>query len=82
VRPLELVQSEGYITVGSKSILTMEKDKALLRSFTEVMDQVQRAATKGCQTRGPLFCGNIFCCMMVAATGLPPCRPSPRSLKD
>ena len=26
----------------------------------EVMDQVERATTKGCQTRGPLYCGNII----------------------
>ena len=28
--------------------------------MTEVMDQAQSEATKGCETRAPLYCGNII----------------------
>ncbi len=61
VRPLELVQSEGYITVGSKiDPNDWKKGQTAAEIVTEVMDQAQRAATKGCQTRDPLYCGNII----------------------
>jgi cellulose synthase/poly-beta-1,6-N-acetylglucosamine synthase-like glycosyltransferase/peptidoglycan/xylan/chitin deacetylase (PgdA/CDA1 family)/spore germination protein YaaH len=60
VRPLELVQGEGYITVGSKiDPNDWRKGQSAEEIVTEVMDQVQREATKGCQTRAPLYCGNI-----------------------
>jgi peptidoglycan-N-acetylglucosamine deacetylase len=61
VRPLELVQSEGYITVGSKiDPNDWKKGQTAEEIVAEVMDQVQREATKGCQTRAPLYCGNII----------------------
>ncbi|MCU1256919.1 MAG: polysaccharide deacetylase [Candidatus Angelobacter sp.] len=61
VRPLELVQSEGYITVGSKiDPNDWKKGQSASEIVAEVMDQAQRADTKGCQTRGPLNCGNII----------------------
>jgi cellulose synthase/poly-beta-1,6-N-acetylglucosamine synthase-like glycosyltransferase/peptidoglycan/xylan/chitin deacetylase (PgdA/CDA1 family) len=60
VRPLELVQAEGYITVGSKiDPNDWKKGQSAEEIVSEVMDQVQREATKGCQTRAPLYCGNI-----------------------
>ena len=61
VRPLELVQSEGYITVGSKiDPNDWKKGQTASEIVTEVMDQAQSAATKGCETRGPIYCGNII----------------------
>lgn len=61
VRPLELVQSEGYITVGSKiDPNDWKKGQSAEEIVAEVMDQAQREATKGCQTRAPLYCGNII----------------------
>jgi cellulose synthase/poly-beta-1,6-N-acetylglucosamine synthase-like glycosyltransferase/peptidoglycan/xylan/chitin deacetylase (PgdA/CDA1 family)/spore germination protein YaaH len=61
VRPLELVQGEGYITVGSKiDPNDWKKGQSAAEIVTEVMDQAERAATNGCQTRGPLYCGNII----------------------
>jgi cellulose synthase/poly-beta-1,6-N-acetylglucosamine synthase-like glycosyltransferase/peptidoglycan/xylan/chitin deacetylase (PgdA/CDA1 family)/spore germination protein YaaH len=61
VRPLELVQSEGYITVGSKiDPNDWKKGQSAVEIVSEVMDQVQREATKGCETRAPLYCGNII----------------------
>jgi peptidoglycan-N-acetylglucosamine deacetylase len=60
VRPLELVQEEGYITVGSKiDPNDWKKGQSAEEIVAEVMDQVQREATKGCQTRAPIYCGNI-----------------------
>ncbi|HEX4603062.1 MAG TPA: glycosyltransferase [Candidatus Angelobacter sp.] len=60
VRPLELVQGEGYITVGSKiDPNDWKKGQSSDEIVAEVMEQVQREATKGCQTRAPLYCGNI-----------------------
>jgi cellulose synthase/poly-beta-1,6-N-acetylglucosamine synthase-like glycosyltransferase/peptidoglycan/xylan/chitin deacetylase (PgdA/CDA1 family)/spore germination protein YaaH len=61
VRPLELVQGEGYITVGSKiDPNDWRKGQSAPEIVTEVMDQTQRADTKGCETRGPINCGNII----------------------
>ena len=61
VRPLELVQSEGYITVGSKiDPNDWKKGQSAAEIVTEVMDQGEREATKGCETRAPLYCGNII----------------------
>jgi cellulose synthase/poly-beta-1,6-N-acetylglucosamine synthase-like glycosyltransferase/peptidoglycan/xylan/chitin deacetylase (PgdA/CDA1 family)/spore germination protein YaaH len=61
VRPLELVQSEGYITVGSKiDPNDWKKGQTAVEIVTEVMDQAEREATKGCETRAPLYCGNII----------------------
>ncbi len=61
VRPLELVQSEGYITVGSKiDPNDWKKGQNASEIVAEVMDQAQNSATNGCQTRGPIYCGNII----------------------
>jgi len=60
VRPLELVQSEGYITVGSKiDPNDWRKGETADAIVAAVMLQAQNAATKGCETRAPLYCGNI-----------------------
>ncbi|MGC2696149.1 MAG: glycosyltransferase [Candidatus Angelobacter sp.] len=60
VRPLELVQGEGYITVGSKidpnDWRKGETPEAIVQA---VIVQAQAAATTGCVTRAPLYCGNI-----------------------
>src|SRR5580765_5798247 len=61
VRPLELVQGEGYITVGSKiDPNDWKKGQTADEIVAGVMDQVEREATKGCETRAPLYCGNII----------------------
>jgi cellulose synthase/poly-beta-1,6-N-acetylglucosamine synthase-like glycosyltransferase/peptidoglycan/xylan/chitin deacetylase (PgdA/CDA1 family)/spore germination protein YaaH len=61
VRPLELVQSEGYITIGSKiDPNDWKKGQSATEIVAEVLDQAQSSATKGCQTRGPIYCGNII----------------------
>jgi cellulose synthase/poly-beta-1,6-N-acetylglucosamine synthase-like glycosyltransferase/peptidoglycan/xylan/chitin deacetylase (PgdA/CDA1 family)/spore germination protein YaaH len=61
VRPLELVQGEGYITVGSKiDANDWKKGQTAEEIVSEVMDQAQSEATKGCQKRAPLYCGNII----------------------
>src|SRR5579859_705697 len=60
VRPLELVQGEGYITVGSKiDPNDWRKGESADAIVAAVMAQAQAAATKGCETRAPLYCGNI-----------------------
>ena len=54
VRPLELVQSEGYITVGSKiDPNDWKKGQSAAEIVAEVMDQAERAATKGCRDARP-----------------------------
>jgi cellulose synthase/poly-beta-1,6-N-acetylglucosamine synthase-like glycosyltransferase/spore germination protein YaaH/peptidoglycan/xylan/chitin deacetylase (PgdA/CDA1 family) len=61
VRPLELVQNEGYITVGSKiDPNDWKKGQTAVEIVSAVMDQAEREATKGCETRAPLYCGNII----------------------
>jgi cellulose synthase/poly-beta-1,6-N-acetylglucosamine synthase-like glycosyltransferase/peptidoglycan/xylan/chitin deacetylase (PgdA/CDA1 family)/spore germination protein YaaH len=61
VRPLEMVQGEGYITVGSKiDPNDWKKGQSAEEIVAEVLDQTQREATKGCETRAPLYCGNII----------------------
>ena len=61
VRPLELVQGEGYITVGSKiDPNDWKKGQNATEIVAAVLDQVEREATKGCETRAPLYCGNII----------------------
>ncbi|HZS26425.1 MAG TPA: glycosyltransferase [Candidatus Angelobacter sp.] len=60
VRPLELVQGEGYITVGSKIDPNDWRKGATANAIVAaVMSQAESAATKGCQTRAPIYCGNI-----------------------
>ncbi len=61
VRPLELVQGEGYITVGSKiDPNDWRKGESADSIVSAVMQQAQMEATKGCETRAPLYCGNII----------------------
>jgi peptidoglycan-N-acetylglucosamine deacetylase len=61
VRPLELVQGEGYITVGSKiDPNDWKKGQTAAEIVAAVMDQAEREATGGCETRAPLYCGNII----------------------
>jgi len=61
VRPLELVQSLGYITVGSKiDPNDWREGETPDEIAAAVMDQAQREATKGCELRAPVYCGNII----------------------
>ncbi|HZD94200.1 MAG TPA: polysaccharide deacetylase family protein, partial [Candidatus Sulfotelmatobacter sp.] len=61
VRPLELVQGEGYITVGSKiDPNDWRKGETPDAIVNAVLSQTQRASTRGCETRAPLYCGNII----------------------
>ncbi|HEU4414951.1 MAG TPA: glycosyltransferase [Candidatus Angelobacter sp.] len=61
VRPLELVQDEGYITVGSKiDPNDWRKGETADAIVQAVMAQAGQAATKGCEVRPPLYCGNII----------------------
>jgi cellulose synthase/poly-beta-1,6-N-acetylglucosamine synthase-like glycosyltransferase/peptidoglycan/xylan/chitin deacetylase (PgdA/CDA1 family) len=61
VRPLELVQGEGYITVGSKiDPNDWKKGQTAAEIVSAVMDQAESEATRGCETRAPLYCGNII----------------------
>src|SRR5262249_57745218 len=61
VRPLELVQGEGYITVGSKiDPNDWKKGQTAAEIVAAVMDEAESEATKGCETRAPLYCGNII----------------------
>ncbi len=61
VRPLELVQGEGYITVGSKiDPNDWRKGETADAIVSAVMSQAQSASTQGCQARAPVFCGNII----------------------
>src|SRR5438270_902882 len=60
VRPLELVQSEGYTTVGSKiDPNDWRKGETADAIVAAVMSQAESAATRGCETRAPVYCGNI-----------------------
>jgi peptidoglycan-N-acetylglucosamine deacetylase len=61
VRPLEVVQSLGYITVGSKiDPNDWQKGRTAAEITAAVMEQAQSAATAGCESRPPLYCGNII----------------------
>jgi cellulose synthase/poly-beta-1,6-N-acetylglucosamine synthase-like glycosyltransferase/peptidoglycan/xylan/chitin deacetylase (PgdA/CDA1 family)/spore germination protein YaaH len=61
VRPLELVQAMGYITVGSKiDPHDWEKGRTPEEIATSVLEQAQSAATTGCDERPPLYCGNVI----------------------
>lgn len=61
VRPLELVQQEGYITVGSKiDPNDWRKGETADAIVSAVLSQTQLEATKGCEKRAPLYCGNII----------------------
>jgi cellulose synthase/poly-beta-1,6-N-acetylglucosamine synthase-like glycosyltransferase/peptidoglycan/xylan/chitin deacetylase (PgdA/CDA1 family)/spore germination protein YaaH len=61
VRPLEVVQSMGYITVGSKiDPNDWQKGRTEDEIVAAVLEQAQSAATAGCENRPPLYCGNII----------------------
>ncbi len=61
VRPLEVVQSLGYITVGSKiDPNDWQKGRREDEIVASVLEQTQSAATPGCENRPPLYCGNII----------------------
>ena len=58
---IQVVQGEGYITVGSKiDPNDWKKGQTAAEIVSGVMDQVEREATRGCETRAPLYCGNII----------------------
>src|SRR5262249_7386254 len=61
VRPIEVVQNEGYITVGSKiDPGDWQRGRAPEEIVAAVMAQAQQYATRACQTTPPLICGNII----------------------
>ncbi len=61
VRPLEFVQNEGYITVGSKiDPNDWKRGQSTEAIVSEVLEQAQSEANKGCESRAPLYCGNII----------------------
>ena len=61
VRPLEFVQNEGYITIGSKiDPNDWKKGQTTEEIVSEVFEQVVSEANKGCENRAPLYCGNII----------------------
>src|SRR5262249_33339363 len=60
VRPLETVQSFGYTTIGSKiDPDDWQKGRTSDQIVSEVLRQAQTEATPGCETRPPLYCGNV-----------------------
>jgi len=61
VRPLEVVQSMGYLTVGSKiDAHDWQKGQTVEEILSAVLTQTQSAATAGCENRPPLYCGSII----------------------
>jgi peptidoglycan-N-acetylglucosamine deacetylase len=61
VRPIELVQSQGYTTVGSKiDPEDWQRGRAAEEIVSAVKDQAERYATGGCKTQDPPVCGNII----------------------
>ena len=61
VRPLEFVQNEGYITIGSKiDPNDWKRGQSTDAIVAEVLEQAQSEATQGCESRAPLYCGNII----------------------
>ncbi len=61
VRPLESVQAMGYITVGSKiDPNDWQRGRTADEIVASVMAQAESAATAGCDTRPPLYCGSII----------------------
>jgi cellulose synthase/poly-beta-1,6-N-acetylglucosamine synthase-like glycosyltransferase/peptidoglycan/xylan/chitin deacetylase (PgdA/CDA1 family)/spore germination protein YaaH len=61
VRPLETVQGFGYTTIGSKiDPDDWQKGRTSDQIVSEVLRQAQTEATKGCEIRAPLYCGNII----------------------
>jgi cellulose synthase/poly-beta-1,6-N-acetylglucosamine synthase-like glycosyltransferase/peptidoglycan/xylan/chitin deacetylase (PgdA/CDA1 family)/spore germination protein YaaH len=61
VRPLEVVQEMGYITVGSKiDPNDWQRGRTADQIVAGVIEQAEREATAGCEARPPLFCGSII----------------------
>jgi peptidoglycan-N-acetylglucosamine deacetylase len=61
VVPLETVQAFGYTTIGSKiDPDDWQKGRTADQIVSEVLRQAQTEATRGCETRPPLYCGNII----------------------
>ncbi len=60
VRPLEVVQQEGYMTVGSKiDPDDWQRGRTVQQITAAVMDQASRFAVAGCKTHAD-YCGNII----------------------
>ena len=82
-RPLEMVQGEGYITVGSKiDPNDWRKGQTTAEIVSEVMEQTQTEATKGCEFRAPLYCGNIVLLHDGGGDRKATVKALPKSLKD
>src|SRR5450432_374885 len=61
VRPIDHVQSMGFITIGSKiDPDDWQRGRTVQDIVTAVMDQAERYATDACQTHQPPVCGNII----------------------
>jgi cellulose synthase/poly-beta-1,6-N-acetylglucosamine synthase-like glycosyltransferase/spore germination protein YaaH/peptidoglycan/xylan/chitin deacetylase (PgdA/CDA1 family) len=61
VRPIELVQSQGYITVGSKiDPDDWQPGRTSDQIVAAVLDQAARYSTADCQEQDPPVCGNII----------------------
>lgn len=61
VRPLEVVQELGYITVGSKiDPDDWQPGRTTEQIVSAVLEQAQNYATSGCKTHDPQICGNII----------------------
>lgn len=61
VRPLELVQDLGYITVGSKiDPDDWQHGRTADQIVAAVLDQAERYSTGGCKSHDPPICGNII----------------------
>ena len=61
VRPIEHVQNQGYITVGSKiDPDDWQPGRTKDQIVAAVLEQANRYATAGCKTHDPPICGNII----------------------
>jgi len=61
VRPLEMVQNMGYITVGSKiDPDDWQRGRMADDIVAEVIRQAELEATTGCENRLPQGCGNVI----------------------
>ncbi|MBZ5523522.1 MAG: glycosyltransferase [Acidobacteriia bacterium] len=61
VRPLELVQGLGYITVGSKiDPNDWQRGRTSDEIVSAVLDQAKRFAVGSCRNHDPQICGNII----------------------
>jgi cellulose synthase/poly-beta-1,6-N-acetylglucosamine synthase-like glycosyltransferase/peptidoglycan/xylan/chitin deacetylase (PgdA/CDA1 family) len=61
VRPIEVVQDLGYITVGSKiDPDDWQRGRTADQIVAAVLDQAEKYAIGGCKTHDPPICGNII----------------------